>query len=70
MIEVRKKERETSSALLFRFMRRVKRSGVLKESRKRRFYDRATSRRDRKLSALHKTAKKKEVVRMKKMGLL
>jgi ribosomal protein S21 len=70
MIEVRKKERETSSSLLFRFMKRVKRSGVLKEAKRRRFYDRATSRRDRRLSALHRAHKKEEFVRMRKMGLV
>lgn len=70
MIEVRKKERETPSSLIFRFMKRVKRSGVLKEAKRRRFQDRLISRRDRKLSALHRARKKEEFVRMRKMGLV
>jgi ribosomal protein S21 len=70
MIEVRKKERETPSALVFRFLKRVKRSGVLREVRRRRFHDRSVSRLDRKLSALHRVEKKAEFKRMRKMGLV
>ena len=70
MIEVRKKERETPSALVFRFIKRVKRSGVLREARKRRYHDRPTSRRDRKLSALHRASKRADYLRMKKLGLV
>jgi len=69
MIEVRKKEGESATALLFRFSKRMKRSGVLKEAKKRRFRDRAVSRVKRRLSAKHRDDKKKEVERMKKLGL-
>ncbi len=69
MVEVRKKEGESSSALLFRFSKKVKRGGVIREAKKRRFYKRPVSRRQRRLSAQHRTAKKKEFERLKKLGL-
>lgn len=69
MIEVRKKEGESGSALLFRFTRKVKRSGVMKELKKRRFHSRPKSRRDRRISAQHKMKRRQEVERLKKLGL-
>lgn len=70
MIEVRRKEGEPANALLFRFSKRVKRSGILKEANKRRFYHRITNSRHRKLSALHREGRRKEVERLRKLGLL
>lgn len=70
MIEVRKKEGESPAALLFRFSKRVKRSGVLKETRARRFRRRSINRVKRRLSALHREEKKKELERLRKLGLL
>lgn len=69
-IEVRKKEGESGSSLLFSFTKRVKRSGVLKEVRKRKFYARVTSRIKRRQSAIHRDNRKAEVDRQKKLGLL
>lgn len=69
MIEVRKRETETPAALFFRFTRRVKRSGVLKETNKRRFTDRPTTKRVRRLSAIYRTEKRVEVARAKKLGV-
>jgi ribosomal protein S21 len=56
--------------LLFSFTKRVKRSGILREMRRRKFHTRVTSRAKRKLSAIHRDEKKKEVERQKKLGLL
>lgn len=69
-IEVRKKEGESGSALLYNFTRRVKRSGILKETRARRFRDRAVSKIKRKASAIHREEKRVEVERQRKLGLL
>ena len=69
-IEVRKKEGDSPNSILFNFTKRVKRSGVLKEVRKRKFHSRTTSRIKRRLSAIHREEKKVEVDRMKKLGLL
>jgi ribosomal protein S21 len=69
-IEVRKKEGESGNSLLFSFTKRVKRSGILREMRKRKFHTRSVSRVKRKLTAIHRDEKKKEVERQKKLGLL
>lgn len=69
-IEVKKRSGESGSALLYRFSKKVRQSGVVKEYRKRKFRSRATSKRSRKFSALHRETKKAEVKRLKKLGLL
>ena len=68
-IEVRKKEGEQGNSLLYSFTRRVKRSGVLRETRARRFHDRSVSKRKRKLSAIHRAEKNTALERQKKLGL-
>ena len=70
MLECKKRENETSSSLMFRFSKRVKQSGILTESRRRRFRHRAESRAKKRLSAQHRTEKKTEIARLRKMGLL
>lgn len=69
-IEARKKEGESGQSLLYSFTRKVKRSGIVKEIRKRKFHDRPTSRVKRRLSAIHREEKKADVERQKKLGLL
>ncbi|HVO28619.1 MAG TPA: 30S ribosomal protein S21 [Candidatus Paceibacterota bacterium] len=69
-IEARKREGEPGNAILYNFTRKVKRSGILKEVRSRKFYARSVSRIKRRASAIHREAKKAEVDRMKKLGLL
>ncbi|MBU6500680.1 MAG: hypothetical protein KGJ89_03545 [Patescibacteria group bacterium] len=69
-IEVRKKASESPNTLFFSFSKRVKRSGVLKEARKRRFHDRKTSRLKRRLSAIHRDNKKKDMDRARKLGIV
>ena len=65
-----KREGETANALIFRFTKKVRRSGMLQEQRRRRFKDRPVTKRVRKASAIFKTAKKEEMARLKKLGLL
>lgn len=69
-IEVRKREGESGNSLLFSFTKRVKRSGILKEVRKRKFHARTTSRIKRRQSAIHRDEKKADVDRQRKLGLL
>ena len=69
-IEVKKREGESASALLFRFTKKVQRSGVLKEAKKRRFRGRPQNRRRVKLSALYREQKKKEFLKAKKLGTI
>ncbi len=70
MVSVQKRDGENSSALIFRFTKKVRRSGLLQEVRKRRFKDRPVTRRERKSSAIFKAEKKEEMARLKKLGLL
>lgn len=70
MVYVRKKEGETSGSLLYRFSKKIRQSGVLREVKKRRFCNRPQSKIKRKLAAVYREQKKKEVARAKKMGLL
>jgi ribosomal protein S21 len=69
-IEARKKEGESGNSLLYTFTRKVKRSGILKEVRHRKFHVRATSRIKRRASAIHREEKKAAVERQKKLGLI
>lgn len=70
MIQVKKKEGESASALMFKFTKRLRRSGILKEARKRRFRARNPSRLKRRLSAIHKAKKREEIERARKLGTL
>ncbi len=69
MVKVIKKEGESSSALLFRFSKRVKQSGILKEAKKRRFRSRPQSKLKRSVSAKHRSDKRSEVEKLRKMGM-
>ena len=69
-IDARKREGESPNSLLFSFTKKVKRSGILKEVRKRKFHKRAISRINRRSSAIHRDAKKADVDRQRKLGLL
>lgn len=70
MVFVYKKEGETASALIYRFTKKMQQTGTLREAKKRRFYARTDSKLKRKLSALHRNAKHKEMERQKKLGLI
>lgn len=69
MINVNQRSNESATQLLFRFTRRVKRSGVLKEVGKRRFKKRDLTKRQRRLSAIYRSGKAAEVAREKKLGI-
>ena len=66
---VKKKEGETIGSLMYRFSKKVQQSGILIESKKRRFYHRKESRLKRKEAAIYRNAKKVEVAKAKKLGL-
>lgn len=67
---VRKGENEPAASLIYRFNKRIKQSGVLREAKKKRFTKRTQNKRKRHLSALYKMSKTKEVEKARKMGLL
>jgi len=69
-MEVKKKDSESSSALIYRFTKKLQQSGILREARKRRFRTRPVSRIKKRLSALHRAKKKEAYEKAKKMGSL
>ncbi len=68
MIEVKRRKNESTGSFLYRFNKRVQQSGVLKEVRKRKSSGRPVNRRKRKLSAVYKSAKARQVKKMRKLG--
>jgi len=68
MIEVKKKERETTESLIRRFSRRMQQSGVLMQVRRSRFKKEEKSKTKKKEEALYKIKIRKEIDKLKKMG--
>ena len=59
-MHLKRREGEPVNAFLYRFSKKVRRSGVLIEAKKRRFQDRSVSKTKRKASALYRAKKKKK----------
>lgn len=70
MVEVRRKEGETTGAMLRRFTRRVQQSGILIRARKMKFYEHKPSRRAVRERALRRIEVNKERSRLEKLGKL
>jgi ribosomal protein S21 len=70
MVQVRRRERETTGALLRRFTRKVQQSGVLLSARKRQFYVSKPTKRNVRERALRRIKKTKEFERLEKLGKL
>ncbi len=68
MIEVKKKEKETSESLIRRFSRRVQQSGVLVHARKVRFRADRKNKKEKREEALYKIKIRKEIDKLKKLG--
>ncbi len=69
-LEVKKQERENTQSLIRRFTKAIKRSGILKEARKRRFRQRPLSEKTKKNNALRKLKLRKEYEKKDKLGLI
>lgn len=69
-LEVKKQERETTQALIRRFAKRVKQSGILLWARKSRFHKRPKSRQMKKRAALRREKLRKEYQKLEKLGKL
>jgi len=67
-INLKKKDGESNSSLVYRFTKKVMQSGVLRESKSKRYHDRAVNRGKRRASALIRGKKREEVKRAKRMG--
>lgn len=68
MIEVRKKDKETTESLMRRFSRRIQQSGVLVRARKTRFRNEEKSKPEKRQEALYKVKIRKEIDKLKKLG--
>ncbi len=69
-IHLTKKEGESTNSLVYRFGKKVMRSGILREAKRDRYNDRKINHNKRRASALHRELKKKEVEKAKRMGTL
>jgi len=69
-MQVNKRKNETNSSLLYRFTRKTRQGGLKKETRNRRFTTRPVSKRNRRISAIHRDEKKQDFKRKRKLGLL
>jgi len=68
VLEVSKKDRETSQNLAHRFTRTVRQSGVILELRKKKYHKRAKSALTKKRSAIRRVEKKAEKIKEAKMS--
>ena len=68
MVEVRKREKETTGSLMRRFSRKVQQSRILLEARSQTFHTRAKSQLKKKKDALRKIARRKEFDKLRKLG--
>ena len=70
MVYVKRKDRETTAAMLRRFTRRVQQSGVLLRARSTRFYGKKPSKRAKRNRAIRRIVLVKERDRLLKLGRL
>lgn len=70
MVEVRRRENETTGAMLRRFTRRVQQSGILIRARKGKFYESKPTKRAVRERALRRIKVTKEKTRLEKLGKL
>ncbi len=68
LIQLKRKEGESTGSFLYRFSTKIKQSGVLKEAKRRRFKTRDLNKRKRKLGALYRLSKAQEMKELKKYG--
>ena len=69
-MEIKKKEGESATSLLYRFTKKIQQSGVLKEARKRRFTQRPKNKNKRRVLALKREDRKRDIDHKRKLGLL
>lgn len=69
-LSVKQRQNESATSLMYRFNKKIRQSGLIKEVRSRRFKSRKVSKRNRLLSALHRDKQKNAYLKKKKLGLL
>ncbi|MEK7150733.1 MAG: 30S ribosomal protein S21 [Patescibacteria group bacterium] len=68
MVEVRKRDKESTGSLLRRFTRKVQQSRVLLDARKRKHATRPKSKAKKHKDALRREVKRKEYDKLRKLG--
>jgi len=68
VLQINKKDKESSQSLVHRFTKMVRQSGVLLELRKKQFHKKPKSALAKKLSVLRKVALKKEKIKQDKLA--
>ena len=67
-IHLQKREGENMNAFIYRFNKKVQHSGLMKESKKRRFRVRAENRGKRRKATLYRLEKQTTIARQRKLG--
>ena len=67
-VVINKKEGESANAIVYRFIKKVQQSGVLREAKSRRFTKRGVNKNKRRQSALHKAEMKEKFEKDRKLG--
>ncbi len=67
-MELKRREGEPTSAFLYRFSKKIQQSGVLREAKKRKNKRRKITKFRKRVSAIHREIKRKEVEKARKMG--
>jgi len=68
-IKITKKDKESSSAFLYRVSQIIQKSGVMLEAKKHKYNDQKQNKTSIKKSALHKQDVLKEIQRKKRLGI-
>ncbi len=69
-MQLKRKQGESISAFLYRFSKKIQQSGILREAKKRKYRSRPVSKNQRRLLAIYRSKKQKEMEKAKKMGVL
>lgn len=67
-LKIQRQTKETSQKLAYRFIRKIRESGILLEARKRQFWERPKNERAKRESALRREELKKKYEQLKRMG--
>ena len=70
VVEVKKREHESTESLIRRFHRKVVASGVVLAAKRGRFYERPKSKQRRREDAIRRTEYRQELDRLRKLGKL
>jgi len=67
-VKVNKRKGENFNSLMYRFNRKIRRSGILREARSRTFYQKSLNKNQRRKEALYRRKKDREIEELKRYG--